>query len=189
MANDTSSIIKQVTEITKQVENLTASIQLSTKEICSAFEEVGEILVGSLCAIFDNIITYMDTLVNQANAIQENLGAMWASEQAVGFGDVVNGLVSGLEILAATLGIVTGLMTIFGETSAGAAISLAATTIATWAQQAATAAMNIVQAILNGLLAISPLGWIAIAIGGVVTALVLLWQNCEPSDILTKNSI
>lgn len=48
---------------------------------------------------------------------------------------------------------------------------------ATWA--AVTSGVQIATALLNGTLAISPLGWVALAIGAVVAAGVLLWQNWD----------
>ncbi|MCM3411460.1 tape measure protein [Metabacillus litoralis] len=52
-------------------------------------------------------------------------------------------------------------------------------TVATKTWQGVTYAMTIAQGLLNGTLAISPLGWIAIAIGAVVAVGVLLWKNWD----------
>ncbi|MCG3089129.1 tape measure protein [Sporosarcina cyprini] len=48
---------------------------------------------------------------------------------------------------------------------------------ATW--KVVTSGLQIATALLNGTLAISPLGWVAIAIGAVVTAGILLWKNWD----------
>ncbi|MBM7577666.1 hypothetical protein [Jeotgalibacillus terrae] len=42
-----------------------------------------------------------------------------------------------------------------------------------------TTGLTIAQALLNGTLALSPLGWIAIAIGAVIAVGILLWQNWD----------
>jgi hypothetical protein len=48
--------------------------------------------------------------------------------------------------------------------------------------------VSVVTGILNGTLMISPLGWIAIAIGAVVGALYLLWKNWESIIGVFKNA-
>lgn len=45
--------------------------------------------------------------------------------------------------------------------------------------QGVTAAVTLATSILNGTLAISPLGWVAIAIGAVIAVGVLLWKNWD----------
>ena len=68
-----------------------------------------------------------------------------------------------------------------GVTAAVAAFKIGIVAItaakATWA--AVTSGVQIATALLNGTLAISPLGWVAFAIGAVVVAGVALWQNWD----------
>lgn len=58
-------------------------------------------------------------------------------------------------------------------------IGMVVTTAATKAWTVATTAMTVAQGILNGVIAISPLGWVAIAIGAVITVGVLLYRNWD----------
>jgi len=58
-------------------------------------------------------------------------------------------------------------------------IGMIATTTATKTWTAVTAAMTTAQGLLNGTLAISPLGWVAIAIGTVIAVGVLLYRNWD----------
>lgn len=71
--------------------------------------------------------------------------------------------------------VVAGVTASIAALKAGIVIVTAAKT--TW--KAVTSAVQIATALLNGTLAISPLGWVAIAIGAVVAAGVLLWQNWD----------
>jgi hypothetical protein len=58
-------------------------------------------------------------------------------------------------------------------------VGMIATTTATKAWSLITSATTVAMGLLNGTIAISPLGWIAIAIGAVVAAGVLLYQNWD----------
>ena len=59
----------------------------------------------------------------------------------------------------------------------GAAVAVKGITVAMKAYEFATAAANVVMGLLNGTIAISPLGWLVIAIGAAVAAGVLLIKN------------
>lgn len=71
--------------------------------------------------------------------------------------------------------IVYGIATAIGVYKAGMVIAA----IATNAMTIATTGMAIAQGALNAVLAISPFGWVAIAIGAVVAAGVLLYKNWD----------
>lgn len=58
-------------------------------------------------------------------------------------------------------------------------IGVVAVSTATKVWAGITTAASIATGLLNGTLAISPLGWVALAIGAVVAAGVLLWQNWD----------
>lgn len=58
-----------------------------------------------------------------------------------------------------------------------AGVAVVSTAMKIW--EGVTLAMGIAQGLLNGTLAISPLGWVALAIGAVVAAGVLLYKNWD----------
>ena len=174
MPNDTSSIIDQVADITSQLDTLNINIQKATAQMCSAFAAVGESLSSSLGDAFDNIISCMDTIVNHAGVIQETLGSMWDAEQTITFTDVVLGLVTALEAL-------TSIMTIIDILGGQAAVTwiaqtaaMVGATVATWAQNAAMAVLNVLM---------SPITWIILAIvaavGLLVAGFMYLWETNE----------
>lgn len=58
-------------------------------------------------------------------------------------------------------------------------IGVVAVTAATTTWRTVTAAAQVATALLNGTLVVSPLGWVALAIGGVVTAGIALYKNWD----------
>ena len=58
-------------------------------------------------------------------------------------------------------------------------VGIIAVTAATKTWGIVTSAVQVATAVLNGTLAVSPLGWIALAIGAVVAAGIALWQNWD----------
>ena len=106
-----------------------------------------------LVPVFTNLVT---TATSGVSTIIEN----WSS---------ISSVLSGLSPIIA------------GVTGAFAAykIGVMAVTAAQTIWQGVTTGVQIATALLNGTLAISPLGWVAIAIGAVIAVGVLLWKNWD----------
>lgn len=102
------------------------------------------------------------------------------------FSSLVSTAVSGVSSIVSNWssisGVISALSPILAGTAAGFAtfkIGILAVTAAQNAWKIATSGVQIATALLNGTLAISPLGWVAIAIGAVIAVGVLLWKNWD----------
>ncbi|MFJ8261406.1 phage tail tape measure protein [Rummeliibacillus sp. NPDC094406] len=102
------------------------------------------------------------------------------------FSSLVSTAVSGVSTIVSNWssisGVISALSPILAGTAAGLAafkIGIIAVTAVQNAWKIATSGVQIATALLNGTLAISPLGWVAIAIGAVIAVGVLLWKNWD----------
>lgn len=117
--------------------------------------------------LLDTIATAAEGLVPVFNNVVSSIveGAVWIKDNWSKISPILNGL----------LPVVGGLTAAFAAYKVGIIAVTAAQTI--W--KGVTTGVQVATALLNGTLAISPLGWVAAAIGGVVAAGVLLWQNWD----------
>lgn len=123
-----------------------------------------------------------------SNGGTEMLGSLATSVERVipVFNNLVSIAVSGVSSIvnnwSSITGVISALAPILAGTSAGFAafkIGVMAVTVAQNAWKLATSGVQLATLLLNGTLAISPLGWVAIAIGAVIAVGILLWQNWD----------
>ncbi|RIJ65533.1 phage tail tape measure protein [Rummeliibacillus sp. POC4] len=120
----------------------------------------GNELLSSLASSAENLIPIFSSLVSTAVGGVSTIASNWSSIS----------------------GIISALSPILAGTAAGFAafkIGILAVTAAQNVWRIATSGVQIATALLNGTLAISPLGWVAIAIGAVIAVGVLLWKNWD----------
>ncbi|WLR52467.1 hypothetical protein LC040_06075 [Bacillus tianshenii] len=119
------------------------------------------------------------------NGGQEFLGAVATKAE-----EIIPKVIEGLQSTKGTAAEVFGFFKdnwgtlepiIFGVVGGITAYKLAVTgaAAATNVWKGVTTTMTIAQALFNGTLAISPLGWVAIAIGAVIAVGILLWRNWD----------
>lgn len=129
--------------------------------IADAFAENGGTeMLSSLASAAEGLVPVFSNLVSTAVSGVSNIVSNWSS---------ISGVMSALTPILA--GVTAGLLAF--------KIGMIATTIAQNAWAVATSGVQIATALLNGTLALSPLGWVAIAIGAVIAVGVLLWQNWD----------
>lgn len=137
---------------------------VDTTSIISGFSVVGSTLVNMYASAKPGIDWIKDTglpamrdgigfVVDKATEMYNFITGNWGS-----IGPVVAGVVAGIATLK---------------------LGILAVSVATKAWAIGTTAVQLATALLNGTLAVSPLGWVAIAIGAVVAAGVLLYQNWD----------
>ncbi|HEY4532474.1 MAG TPA: tape measure protein [Kurthia sp.] len=169
----TETIILKIDEML--VANGLPDMRSMVSQFGSTFESV-------LSSIADKIPVVTGYLVNMYTAAQPGLDyikdtALPAIRDGIGY--VVDKATEMYNFIAtnwSTLGpVVAGVAAAVATFKIGVmAISAAQTT---WT--VVTSGLQIATALLNGTLALSPLGWVAIAIGAVIAAGVLLWQNWD----------
>lgn len=120
----------------------------------------GNELLSSLASAVEGLIPTFSNLVSTAVGGVSSIVSNWSS---------ISGVISALAPILA------------GTTASFAAfkIGVMAVTVAQNAWKIATSGVQLATLLLNGTLAISPLGWIVIAIGAVIAIGVLLWQNWD----------
>lgn len=120
----------------------------------------GNELLSSLASAAEGLIPTFSNLVSTAVGGVSSIVSNWSS---------ISGVISALAPILA------------GATASFAAfkIGVMAVTVAQNAWKIATSGVQLATLLLNGTLAISPLGWIVIAIGAVIAIGVLLWQNWD----------
>lgn len=129
--------------------------------IADAFAENGGTeMLSSLASAAEGLVPVFSNLVSTAVSGVSSIVSNWSS---------ISGVMSALTPILA--GVTASLLTF--------KIGMIATTIAQRAWAVATSGVQIATALLNGTLALSPLGWVAIAIGAVIAVGVLLWQNWD----------
>lgn len=143
-----------------------ATVQAKQKVIADIFRGAGEDAGLSFIMGLGGAIPSLDSLpaVQEAGAGLKGWFADLESTVASGFGNIaVWGQQFGgvAQIVSAAIPVIQTL------------------TKATWFQNAATKAMAVTQGVFNAVLNMSPLGWIATAIGAVTLAVKYCWDNFE----------
>lgn len=149
------------------------------RSMVSQFGTVVESVLGSIAnkiPIVTNFLVGMYTAAQPGlnylkdtafPAIQTGIG--FVSEKAMEMYNFIAANWSGIGPIVA--GIAGGIATF--------KIGVMALTVAQKAWAVVTSGVQIATALLNGTLAISPLGWVAIAIGAVIAVGILLWKNWD----------
>lgn len=153
--------IKQaVSDNAPTLENLKAVAVEVGDKIKGAFElakpAINWLGENGLPLMTDAIVGVLDKASEMYNFVNDN----WSK-----IGPVVAGLTTAIAVYKAGIVIVTGAKVL-------------------WA--AATAGVTAATALMNTTIAISPLGWVAIAIGAVVAIAIVLWKNWDTITAKTK---
>ncbi|MEK4247592.1 phage tail tape measure protein [Psychrobacillus sp. FSL K6-2684] len=133
-------------------------------------EKVGPIFEG----IISNAIGVATSIQNHWPQISSTLSTVKGY-----LTDVRDGATSVYDFISSNWSSLGPAVTGIAATIAAFKIGIVAVSAATGIWKGVTTATAIATGLLNGTLAISPLGWVALAIGAVVAAGVLLWQNWD----------
>lgn len=130
--------------------------------VAEAFEDAGggDLLDGLIATAEQTLIPTLDTIVTKAVEVATSIKDNWSN---------ITGFISPL--LPVIAGVAGALIAYQAATTA--------VTIATTVWKGVTTVATVAAALLNGTLLLSPLTWVAIAIGAVIAVGVLLYQNWE----------
>ncbi|MEK5171820.1 phage tail tape measure protein [Heyndrickxia sp. FSL W8-0496] len=154
--------------------------------ISEAFQDSGgSELLDTLATKAEGIVPIFGKMMTGAVNFANNVKSYWPQIKVTldtiktGLGEVKNGIVGVYNFISGNWSligpIVMGVAGAIGAYKAGVIAVTAAQNI--W--KGVTNGVKIATALLNGTLAISPLGWVAMAIGAVIAVGVLLWQNWD----------
>ncbi|MEH7389656.1 hypothetical protein [Bacillus sp. JJ1474] len=157
----------------------------------ASFGEVLRTVARGIGTVKETIMSlYYDT--GEVSDLWQNMGfSERTSDLIATFAELLKTTIAGSitfvkDAAVGTFNFIKNNWSLIGPVIAGVAASVAALKMGivaitavktTWT--AVTTAVQVATALLNGTLAISPLGWVAIAIGVVVTAGILLWKNWD----------
>ena len=163
---------------------------VNTDSIVAGFYKFGSVVKGvfeqaqpGLAWLKDTALPAVrDKFVEIYTAAQPGLN--WLKDTALpavvdGLGFVVGKATEVYNFITGNWGAIGPIVAGVAATIATLKIGILATTVATKAWAIGTTAVQLATALLNGTLAISPLGWVALAIGAVVAAGVLLYKNWD----------
>lgn len=169
----TMSIIQSIDDMLKNnglpdMRSIVASFGSKFESVLNSAADKIPVVTGFLVGMYESAKPGLDWLKDTAMpAVQEGIG--FVTDKAKEMYDFITNNWSLISPIVA------------GLTATVAAFKLGIVAItaakATWA--AVTSGVQIATALLNGALAISPLGWVALAIGAVVMAGIALWQNWD----------
>ncbi|OMC81850.1 hypothetical protein BK128_21520 [Viridibacillus sp. FSL H7-0596] len=155
---------------------------MSTLSENGTFEAIGSKIASGVTIAVEKVGQLKDNLVNMYTSAKPGIDWMTST----GFPAIKDGIGFAVDKATDFYNFISSNWSAIGPVVAGVTTSIAAFKIGVIAVTAAqniwkgvTTATSIAAGILNGTLAVSPLGWVAIAIGAVVTAGVLLWQNWD----------
>jgi hypothetical protein len=164
--------------------------KIDTDSITNGFSRFGSGVASAFNFIKPGLVWIKDTgipgikdgIVKMYTASQPGLN--WMKDTA--FPAVRDGIGFVLDKSTELYNFISGNWSLIGPVIAGVTASVAAFKIGVIAVTAAqniwkgvTTGLQLATALLNGTLAISPLGWVALAIGAVVTAGIALWKNWD----------
>lgn len=164
--------------------------KIDTDSITNGFSRFGSGVASAFNFIKPGLVWIKDTgipgikdgIVKMYTASQPGLN--WMKDTA--FPAVRDGIGFVLDKATDLYNFISGNWSLIGPVIAGVTASVAAFKIGVIAVTAAqniwkgvTTGVQLATALLNGTLAISPLGWVALAIGAVVTAGIALWKNWD----------
>jgi phage-related minor tail protein len=142
-------------------------------------------LLSSLATKAQGLVPVIDNMVTGAINFGKTVQNNWPQISTV-LGVAKNVLVGVKDGIVGVYNFISNNWALIGPVVAGVAgtiaafkIGVIAVTTATKTWKAITTGVQIATMLLNGTLAISPLGWVALAIGAVIAVGVLLWQNWD----------
>ncbi|WP_342510588.1 hypothetical protein MKY34_11310 [Sporosarcina sp. FSL K6-1522] len=177
-------VVKGMQSLTKWIGNVDAD------KITGGFSRFGNIAKGAFDSIKPGLAWVKDTalpgvrnkVVEMYTAAQPGLN--WMKD--VAFPGIVEGIGFAVDKATEMYNFIKDNWSLIGPVVAGVAATIAAfkigivaVTAATTIWKGVTVGVQIATALLNGTLLISPLGWVALAIGAVVAVGILLWQNWD----------
>lgn len=176
-------------------ENFTATLGAAilptvTEWIQSLSEWLGKVDVEAITAGFQNFGSYLsDVFGPTIDTVKGILQGLWDKFAESGGIETAKGAIDGVksafawfqdngEAVTAILGgLLGGLLAFKTITSVVEAISSVKTAITTLKK--ATSLANLAQQIFNGTLLANPFTWVALAIGVLIAAIILIWQNWD----------
>ncbi|MCI1592489.1 phage tail tape measure protein [Heyndrickxia oleronia] len=154
--------------------------------ISEAFQDSGgSELLDTLATKAEGIVPIFGKMMTGAVSFANNVKSYWP--QISSTLDTIKGyLVDVKDGVVGVYNFVSGNWSTIGPVVLGVAgtigifkVSVAAATAVMNTWKAVTNGVQIATGLLNGTLTLSPLGWVALAIGAVVTAGIALWQNWD----------
>lgn len=155
---------------------------MAQKASDGTFEAFGTKIASGVSTAIEKVTVIKNRLVEMYTAAKP--GIDWLKDTGFplmrdGIGFVVDRATDLYNFITGNWGAIGPVVAGVTATIATLKIGILAASVATKAWAVGTTAVQMATALLNGTLAISPLGWVAIAIGAVVAAGVLLYQNWD----------
>lgn len=197
LAGDEKKLTESFSRTETAGDSMVKSISDDQSKLSSAFDKVGTASKSMSDKVSSSSKDMADTGGSGFDSVTESVDG--AEGKFMGFHDVLDGVKGGLETLSDPSASLTDKMIGLGQAGADIAggmasfllpmlgslwTKLTATTAATTALSAAqtvwnglTAAGAVVMKLLNAAFVSSPIGWIVLLIGGLITAFVLLWNK------------
>lgn len=123
------------------------------------------------------VASLWDKIKNGAKVAGDTIS--WVIDNWDALSPVIYGVVGAVAAYNTITGIKNGLTAISVATTGLEAGAFSGLTIAQLASVAATGALTAAQTALNAVFIASPIGWIVLAIGAVVAAIVILYKKCD----------
>lgn len=154
--------------------------------VSSAFDSAGgQKFMDTLATQAEKVGPIFEGIISKAVGVATSIQNHWPQISSTlstvkGYlTDVKDGATSVYDFISSNWSSLGPAVTGIAATIAAFKIGIVAVSAATGIWKGVTTATAIATGLLNGTLAISPLGWVALAIGAVVAAGVLLWQNWD----------
>lgn len=196
LAGDEKKIVDSMANTTAAGDKMVSGIEQDSAKLSSAFDKVG----SASKAMGDKVSSSKDDFDNVGRSTEDFADkADGAESKAIGFTDSLSGaqgIMQGLSDQSLSTGdrlavlgqgvadLAGGMANLLIPMVGGLSSKLAATAAGQWALTTAQSAWNVVTSasavamrLLNAAFVASPIGWIVLAIGGLVTAFVLLWNK------------
>lgn len=178
--------------------NMRSAVTRGTQSIVKSIDEMLEsnglpdmrTMVASFGKTFENVLKGVSEKIPMVTDFLVNLyeqakpGLDWIKDE--GFPAMQEGIGFAVDKAKELYDMIVNNWSTIGPVVAGVAATIAAfkigviaVTAATTTWNAVTKAVQIATALLNGTLTLSPLGWVALAIGAVVAAGIALYQNWD----------
>lgn len=173
------------------------------QQLKNAWGDMQEVIGAKLYPVITNVLTYMtaklpsiqsafENVVNRVSPLLETAvngiktafdgasqAVSWLRDNWDALSPVIYGVVGAITAYNVITGIKNGLTAVSVATTGLEAGAFSGLTIAQLASVAATGALTAAQTALNAVFIASPIGWIVIAIGAVVAAIVILYKKCD----------
>lgn len=173
------------------------------QQLKNAWGDMQEVIGAKLYPVITNVLTYMtaklpsiqsafEGVVNRVSPLLETAvngiktafdgasqAVSWLRDNWDALSPVIYGVVGAVTAYNVITGIKNGLTAISVATTGLEAGAFSGLTVAQLASVAATGALTAAQSALNAVFIASPIGWIVLAIGAAVAAIVVLYKKCD----------